>query len=586
MRRFLASLPLLLTAAVFSATGPGSPPEVIGGGKPVTMENLPPGPVRERLKQLSPAARARALTWLAGLTLPVNDQETLRVDDNGAIWVSDDGLVVRREELTPSPESPDILTPANCTGIAADGVPICHSKTGSTRRLYLDFNGATVAGKAWGATTWAALPYDTSGDRTVFTPVEQDAMRRIWARIAEDYFPWDIDVTTQQPADFSESTNPSNLAWLLITRNTDAAGVPMPSSGAGGVAYVNVFGQANYYYYQPAFIYDGNGGGREDILAEAGSHEIGHNMGLNHDGCVASCGGYYGGHGSGETSWGPLMGTGYNRNVSQWAMGGYPDANNTTQDDLAVIAAKLTYRPDDCGATNATACAATAGASAFSGAGTIEQTTDVDAWSFTMPAGTLSLTVQRYYSPANTRGNNVDLIAELYNSGGGLLASNAPTANPAAAITGLVLGAGTYYLKVRPDGDTTSPYPLYGSVGQYSVSGSWAATPLPGAVPANSLRVYKSGSNLVLNWSAACSGIATDYAIYQGTMGSWSGHASLSCTTGGALGRTVTPGSGNRYYLVTPTAYGYEGSYGRTSSGAEIPPAAAACAPQSLGGCS
>src|SRR4051794_41600183 len=42
-------------------------------------------------------------------------------------------------------------------------------------------------------------------------------------------------------------------------------------------------------------------------------------------------------HGSGDTSWGPIMGTGYNRNVTQWSKGDYYMANNT-QDDHVIIA--------------------------------------------------------------------------------------------------------------------------------------------------------------------------------------------------------------------------------------------------------
>ncbi len=37
--------------------------------------------------------------------------------------------------------------------------------------------------------------------------------------------------------------------------------------------------------YRPAFVYYNNlGGGREDYVAEAASHEMGHNLGLSHDG--------------------------------------------------------------------------------------------------------------------------------------------------------------------------------------------------------------------------------------------------------------------------------------------------------------
>ena len=48
------------------------------------------------------------------------------------------------------------------------------------------------------------------------------------------------------------------------------------------------------------------------------------------------------------------MGTSYGRNVSQWSKGEYYLANNT-EDDLAIISGKITYRPDDRGNTAGTA---------------------------------------------------------------------------------------------------------------------------------------------------------------------------------------------------------------------------------------
>ena len=75
---------------------------------------------------------------------------------------------------------------------------------------------------------------------------------------------------------------------------------------------------------------------------------MGHNLSLSHDGTPTSA--YYGGHGSEETSWGPLMGTGYNRNVSQWSKGEYSGANNQ-EDDIQLIGSRLLMRGDDHGNT-------------------------------------------------------------------------------------------------------------------------------------------------------------------------------------------------------------------------------------------
>ena len=53
---------------------------------------------------------------------------------------------------------------------------------------------------------------------------------------------------------------------------------------------------------------DHPGAGNEKYVAEAISHEAGHNMGLHHDGTSTT--GHYQGHGSGVTGWAPIMGVG------------------------------------------------------------------------------------------------------------------------------------------------------------------------------------------------------------------------------------------------------------------------------------
>src|SRR5207249_904895 len=113
-------------------------------------------------------------------------------------------------------------------------------------------------------------------------------------------------------------------------------------------------------------------------IAEAVSHEVGHTLGLNHDG--TSTVGYY----SGQGNWAPIMGVGYYHEVTQWSKGEYADANNT-QDDLAIIQGYISYRADDHGNTIGTATPLTG--PDISASGVIEKSTDVDMWSprVTMP---------------------------------------------------------------------------------------------------------------------------------------------------------------------------------------------------------
>jgi hypothetical protein len=65
-------------------------------------------------------------------------------------------------------------------------------------------------------------------------------------------------------------------------------------------------------------------------VGECAAHEVGHTLGLTHDGAAKAT--YYTGHGD----WAPIMGTTYNKPVAQWSKGEYTGANNT-QDDIAVI---------------------------------------------------------------------------------------------------------------------------------------------------------------------------------------------------------------------------------------------------------
>jgi len=92
--------------------------------------------------------------------------------------------------------------------------------------------------------------------------------------------------------------------------------------------------------------------------------------------------------------------------------------------------------------------------------------------------------------------------------------------------------------------------------------------------------------DLALSWGSSCRSGDTDYAVYEGVLGDFTSHVPRLCSTGGATAATLTPASGNRYYLVVPLSPdGVEGSYGTTSAGQERPASAAACRPQAVGAC-
>jgi hypothetical protein len=480
---FMAALVLVSSAS--AATGPS---ETQGReyrvGTLKRLEELPASKFRNQLDRLPPTSRETALRWLRSFHFTDRDLPSMHADQAGGIYYVCKG--------TPTSASAALETPvASAAAVPVSPFPaqlVFHSKPGSPNVLYINFSGMTVTGTQWnsdlGRIEIPAVAFSTDTDLTTFSDAEQVAIKRIWQRMAEDYAPFNIDVTTEPPATYTTRT-----AVALITRNTDANGALNPADTAGGVAYVNAFGTSAYSKYRPAWIYQNNLANDESFIAEAASHEIGHNMGLSHDGRTDGQE-YYGGHGSGDISWGPLMGTGYGRNVSQWSRGEYYLASNT-QDDLATIAGKVSYRSDDNGNTTGTAAnlGITGGTNVVSttpendpfntntlNKGILESASDVDVFSFVSGAGPMKLSVNPWIMPSGTRGGNVDLVAELYNDSGTLLLTN----NPASQTIALIqtnLSQGRYHLFVRSTGAGTplssspSGYSSYGSIGQYFISG-------------------------------------------------------------------------------------------------------------------
>ncbi len=94
-----------------------------------------------------------------------------------------------------------------------------------------------------------------------------------------------------------------------------------------------------------------------------------------------------------------------------------------------------------------------------------------------------------------------------------------------------------------------------------------------------------NGSDLALDWASSCVASDSDYAVYEGTLGAFTSHVPVVCSTAGATAWTLSPGAGDRYYLVVPRNAMREGSYGLDSALAERPASAAACLPRAIAAC-
>ena len=101
-----------------------------------------------------------------------------------------------------------------------------------------------------------------------------------------------------------------------------------------------------------------------------------------------------------------------------------------------------------------------------------------------------------------------------------------------------------------------------------------------GLVPPT-LRIGAGPSDdLTLSWEPSCTDSDFDYAIYEGTLGEFTSHVLVTCSTAGQTTADLTPEGGNTYYLVVPLNDMFEGSYGMAADGTPRTPASIACLSQ------
>ncbi|HEX5684991.1 MAG TPA: pre-peptidase C-terminal domain-containing protein [Ideonella sp.] len=346
-----------------------------------------------------------------------------------------------------------------------------HSRPGAKRTIYLDFNGAVLQNTAWNSNgnTINAVAFDIDGNVNSFSAAELERIQYIWQRVAEDFAPFDIDVTTEQPsADKLTRSSEADDVFGTTALITNHNGVY--NCSCGGVAYVGIYDNVGDYY-KPALVFWDMLGSSEKNVAEATSHEVGHNLGLSHDG--TSQVGYYTGHGDGATGWAPIMGVGYYKNTVQWSQGEYSDANNKEDDFVVAGNNGGPLRKDDHGNGITKATALTTSPSGnnvnLSGNGVISTRKDKDVFSFSAKAGAGTITVT-----PDTRSANLDVAVKIMKADGTVLAKAKPADQLGATVTFTLPAAGKYYVSIDGIGylTPTNGYSDYGSLGQYAITGT------------------------------------------------------------------------------------------------------------------
>lgn len=408
---------------------------------------------------------ARNRTSAASVIASLRKEDTVSLDRSGRLLVADTELPAK-----PAAKSTVSRTVTDAAPYPHEQTFRLHSRAGARRVLHLDFDGSVVSGTAWndsyGLSSQPQPAFDTDGDPGRWSAAEHDVVQSVFRRVAEDFAPFDVDVTTEDPGEealFRSSVDDDAYgARVLITPGAEAHAA-VCGSACGGVAFVGVFdGVGHNGYYSPAWVFSHVLWSDAKYIADVASHEAGHNLGLWHHG--ASDGReYYEGHGN----WAPIMGIGYYRPLVQWSAGDYAGASRT-QDDIAVMQSYgLPLRDDD--------HASSVLGKSTSVTGVIENRADSDTFLVRNKCdGDLTVTVS-----TSVGSPNLDVRARLRDAGGRLLAVDDPASGETsydvasglnAALTSRV-GKGSYTVEVEGvgSGENAGGYSDYGSLGAYYV---------------------------------------------------------------------------------------------------------------------
>lgn len=373
---------------------------------------------------------------------------------------------------------------------------LLNTDPGSDKTLYLDFQGGAT-GDSWigvqllGQSGISYPPATLDNDPTTFNSNERRMIQLVWKMVAEDYAPFDVNVTTQYPGDaaLSKSDQQDDVfgTRVLFMDRDDL------QSACGGCSGAAIKGSSNFdepYWHdhgndQIVFINRGDPLSNYRQYGNTASHEVGHWLTLEHDGFGTGgpgTGEYYPGAGN----WSTIMGSYYWPQVVQWSQGEYPNFKHghpqqarPAQDDTKIIGFTFPHRGDD----HAAALGAAATPIGYQILpGSITSRTDVDFFRV-VHGGTRTATVR-----VDSISSNLDVRIIVRDKDGVAVAASNPVSGTdggfgtapgmAAAITYTTDAArAPYYVTVDGWSKETTPttwntsgnYNDYGSLGRYSL---------------------------------------------------------------------------------------------------------------------
>ena len=400
--------------------------------------------------------------------------------------------------------------------------------------LYLDFSGFNYSG-GWGGGTPGNVPaYDTDSNPAAFSTAEQQAVKDTYARFANAYAGFNVNITTIDPA-ISAGQGGSDAVRQAYYDNTQYVQHTILGGSndwyyaasnfrAGGVSYLGTT-QGGYQFSgaHQNWVFPTNGSGTSAKgMAAAGIHEDGHALSLQHQHDENFAPGQTGyeysknNGASGNGSYAPIMGTTYVSQRGTWRQG----RAGTNANDVSVLEsnANIGALADDGighslvtatalavsanGTVNVNAASSkgfilpkastnySAGTGPIAGGDSVNYTTDFYAFSTT--GGTLSLTANDGNSllaaGVADPGATMRCVMNILNANGIVVGTATESLDTLSHTYTGALSAGTYYAQILSYGAYVSAYEpdsRYFNMGGYFLTGSGIqAVPEPTALAA------------------------------------------------------------------------------------------------------
>ncbi len=369
-------------------------------------------------------------------------------------------------------------------------VPPLQSNPNAPVNFFLDFNGARatedeiIQARADGLEQPFFIPaYDTDGDRTTFSAQEQADIVEIYRRVAEDFAPFDVNVTTVDPFLYDARVG----LQVVIGGDGSWHGVPTATGFAAFDTFGNGLGDNMAIAFSELFL-----GDKKETALET-SAAISNALGIETHLEFDAGGNPTGNRLPGFPAYGAIGGDSVNslRDIFQNVAG---SSSVLPIDPLAIITGnsnRIRFRPDDHGNNSATASLITLSTNDEVLTGIIETNNDFDVFSFETKASPnatftikgLDLRFSDTGAPVagvTNPGANLDPFIELLDENLVVLAAygefftsigqlqNDGTIGSLSATITLPLASGRYFLRVG--GQRSATLLEYGNIGTYSIT--------------------------------------------------------------------------------------------------------------------